>query len=95
MSSPPTHTRARAHALQVMGQTADLSDLQRLLLRSKAQLSNAAQQNITRWAVYNAASLLRAHAAEHKALIEAMARGAGMAECVKAIEAAGSSSSKA
>lgn len=75
---------------EVMGQTADLSDLQRLLLRSKAQLSNSQQQNITRWAVYNAASLLRSHADEHKALIEAMARGASMAECIKAIEAAGS-----
>ena len=73
-----------------MGQTADLSDLQRLLLRSKSPLSNSQQQNITRWAVYNAASLLRTYAAEHKALIEAMGRGASMAECVKAIESAGS-----
>lgn len=36
---------------QVMGQNADLSDLQRILLRSKTKLSNNQQQNITRWAV--------------------------------------------
>jgi hypothetical protein len=32
---------------QVVGQTADLSDLQRILLRSKNKLSAAQQQNIT------------------------------------------------
>lgn len=70
-----------------MGQTADLFDLQRLLLRSKARLSDTQQQSITRWAVFNAASLLRSHAAEHKAVWEAMARGASVADCVRAIEA--------
>lgn len=34
-------------ALQVQGQTADLSDLQRILLRSEQKLSNAQQQNMT------------------------------------------------
>ncbi|KAG2452402.1 hypothetical protein HYH02_002645 [Chlamydomonas schloesseri] len=74
---------------EVMGQTADLYDLQRLLLRSKTKLSDAQQQNITRWAVWSAAGLLRSHAEEHKALIEAMRRGASVAECVQAIESAG------
>jgi hypothetical protein len=42
-----------------MGQTADLFDLQRILLRSKTKLSAAQQQNITRWAVWRAAALLK------------------------------------
>jgi hypothetical protein len=42
-----------------MGQTADLFDLQRILLRSKSKLSNVQQQNITRWAVWRAAALLK------------------------------------
>lgn len=45
--------------VQVMGQTADLLDLQRILLRSRNKLSNQQQQNATRWAVFTAASLLR------------------------------------
>lgn len=72
-----------------MGQTADLFDLQRLLLRSKTRLSDQQQQNITRWAVYSAASLLRTYKKEHAALIEAMSRGANVADCVRAIESAG------
>lgn len=51
---------------QVIGQTADLYDLQRILLRSANKLGDAAQQNMTRWAVFTAASLLRKHATEHK-----------------------------
>ncbi|KAG2489980.1 hypothetical protein HYH03_011609 [Edaphochlamys debaryana] len=74
---------------EIMGQTADLFDLQRLLLRSKTKLSDAQQQNVTRWAVWAAAGMLRTHAEEHKALVEAMRRGASVAECVQAIEAAG------
>lgn len=42
-----------------MGQTADLMDLQRILLRSNTKLSAAAQQNMTRWAVFAAGTLLR------------------------------------
>ena len=49
-------------------------------------MSNAEQQNQTRWACYQAASLLRKHAAEYAALQAAMERGAGVAECIQAIE---------
>lgn len=83
---------ATAEALQyedVIGQTADLDDLQRILLRSAAPMNAAAQQNQTRWACYQAASLLRTYAAEHAALREAMQRGARVAECIRAIEGAG------
>lgn len=78
--------------LQVMGQTADLFDLQRLLLRSRARQSDAAQQNVTRWAVWSAAAMLRRHGEEHAALVAAMRKGASMAECVQAIESAGAGS---
>lgn len=71
----------------MVGQTADLMDLQRILMRSGNKLGDAAQQNQTRWAVFTAASLLRKHEAEHKALMAAMEQGANVADCVKAIEA--------
>lgn len=71
---------------EVMGQNADLFDLQRILLRSKTKLSDSQQQNITRWAVFTAGSLLRRYKKEHEALIAAMARGAPVIECVQIIE---------
>ena len=51
-----------------MGQTADLIDLQRILLRQRPPLSNAAQQTTSRWAVWAAAMVLRRYKAEHEAL---------------------------
>jgi hypothetical protein len=75
---------------EVLGQTADLQDLQRILLRSQNRLSPSQQQNITRWAVYSAGQLLRKYKAEHVALQAALDRGASVAECVKAIEGASS-----
>ena len=66
----------------------DMFDLQRIMQRQQPKLSDAQQQNQTRWAVYQAASLLRSHAAEYEALQAAMARGASVAECMQAIEAA-------
>ncbi|KAK9828518.1 hypothetical protein WJX72_000520 [[Myrmecia] bisecta] len=73
----------------VMGQTADLMDLQRILARSQTKLSAAQEQNMTRWAVYKAAQLLRNRKAEYEALQQAMASGASVAACVRAIEEAG------
>ncbi len=74
--------------IQVLGQTQDLVDLQRILLRGTTKLSDQAQQNMTRWAVYNAASLLRQYGKEYEALVEAMKRGAPVDECIAAIESA-------
>jgi hypothetical protein len=51
-----------------MGQTADLMDLQRILLRQRPPLSNAAQQNATRWAVWAAAMIIRRYKSEYEAL---------------------------
>lgn len=70
----------------VMGQTADLYDLQRIMNRSVTKLGAQGQQNQTRWAAYGAATLLRRYAAEYDALREAMARGANVEECYRAIE---------
>lgn len=63
-------------------------DLQRIMQRQQPKLSDAQQQNQTRWACYQAASLLRSHEAEYKALQAAMARGASVVDCFKAIESA-------
>lgn len=73
---------------QVLGQTQDLVDLQRILLRGTTKLTDNAQQNMTRWAVYNVASLLRQYGKEYEALVQAMGRGATVDECVAAIEGA-------
>jgi hypothetical protein len=71
---------------EVMGQTADLMDLQRIMNRAATKLGGQAQQNQTRWAAYQAASLLKRYSGEYDALREAMARGATVDECVRAIE---------
>lgn len=56
--------------------------------RSSPKLSDAAQQNQTRWACYQAATLLRRYPAEYEALQKAMASGASVVDCIRAIEAA-------
>lgn len=71
---------------QVMGQNADLYDLQRILLRSKTKLNNNQQQNITRWAVWRAALLLKQYKAEYEAVQAALSRGASVDEVVRTIE---------
>jgi hypothetical protein len=73
---------------EVVGQTADLMDLQRAMNRAAAPLAPNTQQNITRWAVWQAAVLLRANPGAYDALREAMARKAPVPECIAAIEAA-------
>ncbi|OAE31558.1 hypothetical protein AXG93_3415s1180 [Marchantia polymorpha subsp. ruderalis] len=73
---------------KVMGQSADLFSLQRLINRTKPPLSNNDQQNLTRWAVLYAGSLLKNNAKVYEALMEAMKRKAPVAECVEAIEKA-------
>lgn len=72
--------------LQIMGQTADLMDLQKILNRSERKLSDREQQDATRWAVWQACTLLRTYKAEFEALKEAMGSGSTVAECVRAIE---------
>lgn len=74
---------------EIVGQNADLMDLQRILNRTRIQdrkLSDADQQNFSRWAVWTAARLLRDYPAEYEALQAAMERGAGLVECIRAIE---------
>jgi len=73
---------------EVMGQTADLYDLQRILNRVNPKLSDAQQQQTTRWAVYQAASILKTHRAAWDVLTEKMQQGATVVDCLKAIESA-------
>eukprot|EP00898_Chlorokybus_atmophyticus_P004771 jgi/Chlat1/5295/Chrsp35S05196 len=76
---------------KVMGQTADLLSLQRMMNRTKPRLSKDQQQSLTRWAVYYAAYLLKENEAAGSALRDAMARKASVLECIEAMEAAKSS----
>lgn len=73
---------------KVVGQSADLFTLQRFLNRSKPSLSKDQQQNLTRWAVLFAASLLKNNSKLHEALITAMTNKASVVECIEAIEKA-------
>ena len=56
--------------------------------RSGTKLRDSEQQNQTRWACYQAASLLRKYSKEYEALQAAMQSGGSVVECLKAIEAA-------
>ncbi|RWR78418.1 hypothetical protein CKAN_00694900 [Cinnamomum micranthum f. kanehirae] len=71
---------------KVVGQSADLFSLQRFINRSKPQTSKEQQQNLTRWAVLFAGSLLKNNKDAHEALILAMSRKASVLECIQAIE---------
>ncbi|CAM6116441.1 unnamed protein product [Calypogeia fissa] len=73
---------------KVEGQSADLYSLQRLINRSNPPLSNSDQQNLTRWAVLYAASLLKNNVKAFEALQQAMGRKASVVECIEAIEKA-------
>lgn len=73
---------------KVVGQSADLFTLQRFINRSKPQLSKEQQQNLTRWAVLFAGSLIKNNKATHEALMEAMLKNATVVECIEAIEKA-------
>lgn len=73
---------------EVIGQTADLMLLQRILTRSTKKLNDQQQQSVTRWAVWRAANLLKENQKEYEALMAAMDRGATVSECVQAIEQA-------
>ncbi|XP_073014509.1 uncharacterized protein [Typha latifolia] len=71
---------------KVVGQSADLFTLQRFINRSRPQIRKEQQQNLTRWAVLFAASLLKNNAVAHEALMSVMAKKASVLECIKAIE---------
>ncbi|KAG2711738.1 hypothetical protein I3760_04G090900 [Carya illinoinensis] len=73
---------------KVVGQSADLFTLQRFINRSKPQLSKEQQQNLTRWAVLFAGSLIKNNKVIHDALISAMSKKATVLECIEAIEKA-------
>ncbi|XP_031492756.1 uncharacterized protein LOC116259204 isoform X2 [Nymphaea colorata] len=74
---------------KVVGQSADLFSLQRFINRSKPQLSKEQQQNLTRWAVLLAASLLKNNKAALEALVSAMSSKSSVLDCIKAVENAG------
>lgn len=61
---------------------------QRIMSRQQPRLSDAQQQNQTRWAVFYAAKLLQQYDKEYAALQAAMAAGKPVAECIRAIEEA-------
>ncbi|KAJ3677339.1 hypothetical protein LUZ60_003063 [Juncus effusus] len=71
---------------KVVGQSADLFSLQRFINRSKPQLNQDQQQNLTRWAVLFAASLIKNNKQAHEALMSAMSKNSSVLECIQAIE---------
>ena len=79
-------TAEAMHFEDVMGQTQDLFDLQRIMNRSASKLGAQQQQNQTRWAAYQAAALLQKYNKEYTSLMEVMQRGGTVDECIRAIE---------
>ncbi|WOG92111.1 hypothetical protein DCAR_0311370 [Daucus carota subsp. sativus] len=73
---------------KVVGQSVDLFTLQRFINRSKPTITKDQQQNLTRWAVLLAASLLKTNTTRHEALMAAMSNKATVLECIEAIEKA-------
>ncbi|KAL5214409.1 hypothetical protein ABZP36_003561 [Zizania latifolia] len=73
---------------KVVGQSADLFTLQRFINRTKPTLTKDQQQNLTRWAVLFAASLLKNNRVAHEALMSAMSQKASVLGCIEAIESA-------
>jgi len=73
---------------EVQGQEADLRDLQRILNKTEPRLADKQQQQLTRWAVWQSASMLKKHEGSFLALVDAMEAGASVADCLRAIEAA-------
>lgn len=71
---------------KVVGQSADLFTLQRFINRSKPSLSKEKQQNLTRWAVLFAGSLLKNNRTAHEALMSAMLKKASILDCIRTIE---------
>lgn len=71
---------------EVMGQNADMLDLQRIMWRSSSKMSNAQQQNQTRWAAYQAASIMRKYKNEYQALIDIMNAGGSVNDCIVTLE---------
>ena len=71
---------------EVVGQAADMLDLQRIMGRAEQRMGDGAQQAQTRWAVWQGAQMLKRYEKEYEALQAAMARGAPVSECVRAIE---------
>lgn len=71
---------------EVMGQNADMLDLQRIMWRSATKMSDAQQQNQTRWAAYQAASILRKYKNEYNALVDIMSAGGSVNDCIMAME---------
>lgn len=73
---------------EVMGQEADLRDLQGLLNKVEPKLNDRQQQSLTRWAVWKAASILKTNQQAFDALTDALSQNAPVADCFKAIESA-------
>lgn len=71
---------------EVMGQNADMLDLQRIMWRSTNKMSDQQQQNQTRWAAYQAASILRKYKNEYDALVKCMEEGGSANDCIMTIE---------
>lgn len=73
---------------EVTGQNADLLLLQRIINRSEEKLSQNAQIDVTRWAVCQAATLIKENQSAYEALMAAMKEKASISQCIESIESA-------
>lgn len=73
---------------KVIGQNGDLRLLQRILRRSEVKMNDTTQMDVTRWAVFQAAEMLKENDAAYVRLMEAMKNRASVPKCIEAIESA-------
>ncbi|PKA66606.1 hypothetical protein AXF42_Ash003261 [Apostasia shenzhenica] len=78
------HVNLSDERLQKLVYSGKLDDKE--LDRSKTNLTKVQQQNLTRWAVLLAGSLLKNNKAAHEALVASMSKKFGILDCIKAIE---------
>ena len=71
---------------EVKGQTADLTDLQRMINRAAKPLRANEQMELTRWALFAAAKMINTYRDQYEALVEAMKEKKDVVGCFDAIE---------
>ena len=73
---------------KALGASEDLKLLSNILARCNPPLPANKQQDTTRYAALMAWSIIKKHEQAYEAIVSALASGAGLADCLKAAEAA-------
>lgn len=73
---------------KAIGATQDLMQVETVFRKAKDFYGATAQQDVTRWAAFSAAQLLRQYEAKYEKVVAAMERSAPLEECISILEEA-------